>query len=142
MAARPQNYPITQELLAQGVIRALDNANNNVLSAPDGTVINFNGPLTPFTPTTGQTVAAPDNAANAILYITPASTLAALTVNLPSDANSILGQQVRVATTQTLTSLTVAQAGGGQTLIGAPTTLAANASFLMVKVAANTWMKM
>lgn len=88
------------------------------------------------TPTTGQTVSMTDNAVDNTLYLTPAGTLAALTVNLPSNANSRIGQVERIFTTQQITALTVANA---TTILGNPTTLNVNESVSFQKMAANTW---
>jgi hypothetical protein len=77
------------------------------------------------TPTTGQTVTV--TTGNTWLNITPAATLAALTINLPTDRTD--GETVLVNSTQTLTALTVS--GASTTVVGAPTTLAANGFFEM-----------
>ncbi len=75
----------------------------------------------PSTPTSGGTVTAPVN--TGLIYLTPAGTLATLTVNLPALAD---GHSVTVFTTQIITALTVAAPSGG-TLTGATlTSLAAN----------------
>lgn len=79
------------------------------------------------TPTTGTTVSVvPANTGQSVyLLITPAGTIAALTILLyasPAD-----GQELIVSTTQTITALTVN--GNTKTVLGAPTTLAANGFF-------------
>ena len=70
-------------------------------------------------PTTGQTVDMDDDAEN--LVLTPAGTIAALTVNMP--VNPYDGQRVTLASSQTVTALTMAAAGkalnAGLTTIGA-----------------------
>lgn len=76
-------------------------------------------------PLTGTTVTVATG--DTWLLITPAGTLAALTVALPTDRTD--GQIVRVTSSQILTSLTVS--GAGTTVTGAPTTLAANGFFTM-----------
>lgn len=76
-------------------------------------------------PTTGQTVTVATG--DTWLLITPAGTLAALTVTLPTDRTD--GEIVRVTSSQILTSLTVG--GAGTTVNGAPATLAANGFFEM-----------
>lgn len=80
-------------------------------------------------PTTGGTVkATPVNTGdNVWLLLTPVGTLATLTITLfdaPQDQ-----QEINVSTTQTLTALTVG--GNGKTVLGAPTTLAANGFFTL-----------
>jgi hypothetical protein len=93
------------------------------------------------TPTTGQTVVMTDDDYDAILNLTPAGTLAALTITIPSNAKSRIGQVIHISSSQILTSLTISSAG--QTLRGAPTTFAAVASAYcsFMKVAANTWVR-
>lgn len=74
------------------------------------------------TPVTATTVAMPKGTTS--LYLTPAGTLAALTVQLPP--SPLPGMVVAVGTSQTITALTVQTAAGGA-VAGAPTTLAINA---------------
>ena len=71
-------------------------------------------------PLTGATVTV--SAANTWLILSPAGTLAALTIALPAIRTA--GQEVLIMSSQILTSLTVS--GAGTTVVGAPTTLAAN----------------
>jgi len=73
-----------------------------------------------FVPTTGQTISPTANCGLAI--VDPAGTLAALTVALPSGPAE--GQFFQLFTTKALTALTLS----GGTVVGAPATLAANAS--------------
>jgi hypothetical protein len=103
---------------------------------------NSGGPTVqaPVVPTTGQTVNMTDSAQDGILQLSPAGTLAALTVNLPSDAQSQLGQQRTIMCTQIVTALTLNQIGGSAVFLGAAlTALAANQSVTFTKTAANTW---
>lgn len=74
------------------------------------------------TPTTGTTVAMPKGTTS--MYLTPAGTLAALTVLLPP--SPLPGMVVSLASSATITALTVQTAAGGA-VAGAPTTLAINA---------------
>lgn len=99
------------------------------------------GTMTPqtATPTTGQTVVMTSDSANRTIWLTPAGPLLALTVTLPSDANSVLGQIVRIGSTQVVTTLTINGAGG---ILNPVTTLAANDLFSFQKVAANTWARL
>lgn len=87
-------------------------------------------------PTTGQTVTVATG--DSWLIITPAGTLATLTISLPTDRTD--GEYVLINTTQTLTALTIS--GAGTTVSGAPTTLAANA-FLRMRYTAtlNSWFR-
>ena len=81
------------------------------------------------TPVAGATVAmsAPS------LYLTPAGTLATLTINLP--AASYPGQMATITSTQAVTALTLHTATGG-TVTGAPTALVANTEVRMRWVSA------
>lgn len=87
------------------------------------------------TPTTGQTVQMLDNQNDGTLFLTPAGTLATLTVRFPSDANSVLGQIRFVGSTQAITSLTMTNA----VFLNAIPALNANDFYAFQKVAANTW---
>lgn len=87
-------------------------------------------------PLTGATVAMANNAVDSTLNITPAGTIAALTVTLPSDATSRIGQVERISTSQTITTLTIS---GASTIRGNVTTLSANGFVAFQKIAANTW---
>lgn len=73
-------------------------------------------------PTSGFTLPAGPHLAAYVLD--PAGTLAAGTITMPSAPND--GDEFELSTTQTITALTV-NAAAGQTLKGAPSTLAANA---------------
>lgn len=86
-------------------------------------------------PLTGATVQVQDASDNAHLLLSPAGTLAALTVSLPAVANLVDRQEVLVTSTQTLTSLTIS-ANGASNVFGAPTTLGAG-GFFRLKYDAN-----
>jgi hypothetical protein len=93
-----------------------------------------------FTPGTGFNVAVPTPVSSQQwMIIQPAGTLAAGTVTLPLNTQTPDGTQVLVTTTQTITSFTLAL-NGASAAFGAPTTLAANASFTMrFYQATNSW---
>lgn len=91
------------------------------------------------TPLTGTTVSFANNNVDQTIYLTPAGTLLALTVPLPSNATSRIGQDVTIASTQTITNLTVNGAG---TIINNPTTLIASSAVRLRKVANDTWMQL
>lgn len=93
----------------------------------------------PATPLTGATITAPDTGNDVMLDLAPAGTIAALTVVIPTNANSHNGQRLVVFSTQIVTTLTLTL--GGQTVTNAPTTIAANGSFELVKAAPNLWRK-
>lgn len=92
--------------------------------------------------TTGSTVTMHDT----VVILTPAGTLAALTVNLfalpgtaPNQLGLLNGVVVNVSTTKAITALTVATTDGSS-VVGAPTTLPAGGGFAMVYDApTNTW---
>ncbi len=72
------------------------------------------------------------------LNLTPAGTMATLTITLPSEANSHIGQVRRVNCTQAVTLLTMA---GASSLLGMPTAIVINTGFSVEKIAANTWIR-
>lgn len=94
------------------------------------------GTVKNVSPTTGQTAAFDNASADQVLYITPAGALAALTISLPSDASSRLGQRAVFACSQAVTALTV---NGSTNIANPPANLNANDCFAFIKVAANTW---
>jgi hypothetical protein len=75
-------------------------------------------------------VAPPVAGGNVYLILTPAGTLASLTVTLPAKATCVDGQEVLVSCTQILTALTVAP-NGAVAANGAPTSMTANGFFRM-----------
>lgn len=90
-----------------------------------------------FTPTTGQTVTIPDQSNSMTIYINPAGTLAAVTLALPSDSVSQVGQVIRVFCTQIVTALTLTN------ILPNLTTLAAvNSGFTIQKIGANSWIRL
>lgn len=96
--------------------------------------------VTAVTPLTGATVTASALLANETIYITPAGTLATLTVSWPSNANSSIGQRFAFFSTQTITALTVSSPS--QTLVGtALTAMVANTEYAWVKTAASVWIR-
>ena len=97
--------------------------------------------VTAITPATGDTVTANATKNRETIYLTPAGTLAALTLVFPSAANSRIGQTLTVFSTQIVTALTVPAAG--LTIAGAAVTaLAANTPVTFRKVAAATWIRL
>jgi hypothetical protein len=82
----------------------------------------------PSAPTaTGFTVTITDGPDSIWLVLTPSAGYAAGTITLPALANCVNKQEILVNCTQSVTTLTVS--GNGATVVGAPTTLAANAFF-------------
>lgn len=76
---------------------------------------------------TGFTVTVNNSSSSVWLILTPLAGYATGTITLPAVANCVDRQEVLVNTTQAVTTLTVS--GNGATVIGSPTTLAANAFF-------------
>lgn len=89
-------------------------------------------------PLTGTTVLATDTQNSVWLILTPAGGLAALTIKLPLLANTLDKQEILVNSTQTITTLTLD--GNGSSIVGGPTTLAANGFFrLRFDAVMKTW---
>lgn len=134
---------------ASGVLAALGNPldASGGLVTYDGAVGKFE-PLaivTPSSPTTGQTVSSGTAKLDETLYITPSGTLLALTVSLPTSANSRVGQLIRAFITQIITTSTFNVSGSGTIVGSAPVTSAVNSSvaFQCVSVAGNgTWIRL
>ena len=87
-------------------------------------------------PTTGQTVTLTNNNLDGSCAITPAGTLAALTITLPTEGASRINQERDIWISQAITALTI---NGATTIVGNITTSIANAWISVKKVAANTW---
>lgn len=97
--------------------------------------------ITTSTPLTGATITASNSQSDETVVITPAGTIAALTFVFPSNANSRIGQQITLQSSQIVTTLTLTK--GGQTITDpAGTALAANVPQRWIKTAASTWVRM
>lgn len=92
--------------------------------------------LQAVTPNAGDTVLMTDNSTTGLLMLTPAGTLATLTVTLPSDANSIVNQERTICSSKIVTILTF---NGATTIYGTITALAVGDCITFKKVATNTW---
>lgn len=89
-------------------------------------------------PLTGTTLTVLDNDVSVWLILTPAGTIAALTLLLPNAASVPDKTEILINTTQTITSLLYSLNGGST--VGAPTTLAANGFFrLRFDAVLKTW---
>lgn len=88
-------------------------------------------------PISGGTVSITNTAMTGLTVINPAGVLAVLTVNLPSDASSNIGQVERISFLKGITLLTIA----GATVTGAPVAASINDNIGFQKVAANTWQR-
>lgn len=93
-----------------------------------------------YTPGTGFNITVPTpTTEQQWMIFQPAGTLAAGTVTLPLNTSVPDGTEVRVTTTQIITTFTLAL-NGAAAAFGAPTTLAANAFFTMrFYQATNSW---
>jgi hypothetical protein len=78
-----------------------------------------------------------DGARDQEMYLTPGGTLTALTVNLPSDAKSVIGETHTLVSTQAVTTLTVASSSA--TILNAPSALVANKPVVFRKIASGIW---
>lgn len=90
------------------------------------------------TPTTGQTVVMTNDNKNGTLILTPAGTLATLTITFPTDGNSRVGQIRRFASTSIITALTI----NGAVILNSIVAIAVNECFSYQKVSANTWVRL
>lgn len=100
--------------------------------------------ITLTTPLTGATIACNTLKDDETHIITPAGTIATMTFNLPSAANSQVGQIIRLQSSQIITALTVAVTGSGTVGGTALTAAAANTpyAYQCTSVAgAGTWYK-
>ncbi len=89
------------------------------------------------TPTNGGTTVLTDAVNDAHLVCTPAATIASHTFTFPTNANSRIGQMVRISTSQTISAVTFS--GSGLTISTERTSLAAGAGITFQKVASNLW---
>lgn len=88
-------------------------------------------------PANGATIQMSNDSRDGLLLLNPAALLVSLTINVPDDALSRIGQERRVYAGKAVTLLTIANG----TILNPPTTLALGDGFTLVKVAANTWAK-
>lgn len=95
---------------------------SGLVTANDDKVTQYAAPTA-----TGFSVTISNGSNSVWLVLTPLAGYAAGTLTLPAVANCVDRQEVLVNTTQAVTTLTVS--GNGANVIGAPTTLAANAFF-------------
>lgn len=94
---------------------------------------------TPAPPVAGGTVTITNTGMNGLTVINPAGTLATLTVNLPSDSTSRIGQIERIAFLRAVTALTI---GGATTILNAPASALLGDNIGFQKVAANQWVRL
>jgi len=94
---------------------------------------------TPAPPSTGGTVTVTNTGLTGLTVVNPAGTLATLSITLPADANSTIGQVERIAFLKSITALTI---NGATTILGAPVSAVLGDNIGFQKVAANTWTRM
>lgn len=88
-------------------------------------------------PTTGQTVNITATNKDVNYWATPAGAIAALTISLPADGVTQLGQIITYGSSQAVAALTVNVSGG--TIFGVIGNLAIGDFYAVQKVSANTW---
>lgn len=93
------------------------------IATTDNKVTQYSAPLT------GATVQVTDSSSSAWLILTPAGTIAALTIKLPLSTTAIDKQEILVNSTQIVTALTIDANGGS--VIGAPSAFTANGFFTL-----------
>lgn len=91
---------------------------------------------TQIAPAAGNNVVIPDGSPNVLMWIT-SSLLATLTVTLPTDGGSFVGQEVQIGSANGVAILTLT--GPGATILNGLTAMVAGALYTFVKTAANTW---
>jgi hypothetical protein len=93
-----------------------------------------------YVPTTGFSKTVTSNTST--LLINPAGTLATGTITFPASTACVNGQELQIASSQTITALTVT-AGSGTTINGAPSTILANTSFKYIyNTSGTTWYRL
>lgn len=90
-------------------------------------------------PASGATVQINDNAKDTTLVVNPAGDLATLTINLPSEANSRIGQVIMIRARRNIAAVTL---GGATTILGTVGSFLMDDAFVFQKTAANTWENM
>ncbi len=96
----------------------------------------YSAPAAGSTVTIGSSASDADGSENVHLILTPAGTLATLTLKLPLSTALVDKQEILINCTQSITTLSWDDNGAGD-IVGEPTTLAANA-FLRLKYDAAT----
>lgn len=90
-------------------------------------------------PAAGATVQMTSDNTNGVLNLTPAATLATLTVSLPSDASSIFLQTRRIFSSKAIGVLTI---NGATTIYNNVTAMNAGDCVAFMKIASNTWTRL
>lgn len=90
-------------------------------------------------PNSGDTIQMADTALDGTLLIAPAAALASLTIILPTEAKSRLGQIRRIATTKAISALTLT---GATSIMNTVSSLNGGDCVQYEKVDSNTWFKL
>jgi len=98
---------------------------DNLTASGSSFATQYSSPLTGVTVTLGSTAEDADGSENVHLVITPAGTIAALTIKFPLSTSLVDKQEVIINCTQIVTTLTF-DANGASDVVGEPTTFAAN----------------
>lgn len=135
------NTPAGEQPLAT-CARALIDQNGVVQFSADDPSLNSKNIVSKYVSLNGDTVNWNTKGQNETLYIAPAGTIAGLTVVIPLDAQSVIGQIIKLFSTQTVTTLTVT--ANGNTLNGvAVTTLGAGVNGVSwQKIDSNRWVRL
>jgi hypothetical protein len=114
----------------------LEFVGDNLTASGSSFATQYSAPAAAATVTIGSSATDADGSENVHLILTPAGTLATLTLKLPAVADLVDKQEILVNCTQIITTLSWDANGAGD-IVGEPTTLAANA-FLRLKYDAVT----
>lgn len=115
--------------LGTSVLTAINDTSSRTVVTPDADGVLLLSPaIVAATPLTGFTITA-SRYTDQTHYLTPAGTLATGTFNLPTAANSRVGQVIRVHSTEQVTAVTVAVSGGGAISGAAVTQFAADTTY-------------
>lgn len=90
-------------------------------------------------PTEGGTVTLPQKGQDMIVNLNPAANLTAMTLVLPNEANSTMGQRIFVSSTRQITTMT---ATGIATVNNAQTTFSAGDNYVFFKNKPNVWSRL
>ena len=111
------------------------------LTAPE---VKKNRPIvTTYTPSGGSAVNFNSSTVDETMLLNHDQAITGLTVGLPSNGNSVIGQTIRILP-KTAVNATITYSKGGQTILGAtpePTSFTAGTPYAWQKVAASTWFR-
>lgn len=114
----------------------LDYVQDNLTAAGSSFATQYSAPATGATVTVGSSADDADGSENVHLILTPAGTLATLTIKLPLSTDLVDKQEILINCTQIVTTLSW-NVNGAADIVGEPTAFAAN-GFLRLKYDAVT----